>query len=183
MGRKGVAKVARKQLQRRLEQTQRKLRVAEEELAQAMTQGQQIMDKAKLEAERLKDKAAGRVAKQLARLEQLEAQLTPVKAAKPAGKNGQRQETQGATPESAPSKPTLSEREQRVLEALRAAAGPDGLSGGEWQVLTHLAKTTFARARTRLLADGLVETTGGPRSHVRYIPAAGTNSGIAPKKA
>jgi hypothetical protein len=174
MGRKGGVQVSRKQAQRRLDRTQRKLRIAEEKLAQAMTQGQQIVDRARLKADQLRDKAAARVAKQLARLEQLEARLAPAKPAESIGKNGREQADQEAvsvgTAVVAPSDSALPEREQRVLEALRASAGPEGLSGGAWQAVTQLPKTTFARARARLLAEGLVKITDGPMSHPRYVP-------------
>jgi hypothetical protein len=187
MGRKGLNQEVRKQVQRRLERTKRKLRVAEEELAQAMTEGRQMVEKAKLQAERLQAKAAARVTKQLDRLEQVETQLRPVKKATDmADNNGKQRETTVVPPASvistALSAPLLPEHEESILQMLRASAGPDGLSGSEWQTLTGLSKTSFSRARARLVAEGLVEVIGPTTPRPRYHAIAAANSNVTPDK-
>lgn len=180
---------------RKLEKARLKLEAAEERYAQARTRGKQEIERARLQAAEWLAEAAERVQRRQAAVERAEARLRdateppeessdlapltvgeillgPVESdamngeggvALPAGLESAEVilvEANGAT--------ALTARDLQALHALRDVQREGGVTAQDWRASAGMTGTTFGRARTTLVAEGLVAQDSDPGRSTRY---------------
>lgn len=180
---------------RKLEKAKLKLEAAEERYVQARTRGKQEVERARLQAAEWLAEAAERVQRRAAAVERAEARLREATQPPEDGSEAalvtvgeivlgplESDEMTGEDEIALPAglEPTetilveangtmaLSARELQALHALRDVQRDGGVTAQDWRAAARMTGTTFGRARSALVGEGLVAQDGNPSRSTRY---------------